>query len=168
MVERQILVRQRTKKLPQCGVAAIQLLRRDNHRIYLFGLNKNDSANVRNSFVKTKSYFYCDGRCAYGTSDRPYHRCTSHVATRNAKFSLNFHFVFADNKKSPIFAVQREVGPLLSGCSVARYRASMGCWRSSVQIRPSRLYVFMVFGPAFSRMRGFFFIGNKKWPSYSF
>lgn len=26
-----------------------------------------------------------------------------------------------------------------SGCSVARYRASMGCWRSSVQIRPSRL-----------------------------
>src|SRR5690606_37932845 len=25
-----------------------------------------------------------------------------------------------------------------SGCSVARYRASMGCWRSSVQIRPSR------------------------------
>ena len=28
---------------------------------------------------------------------------------------------------------------LYSGCSVARYRASMGCWRSSVQIRPSRL-----------------------------
>ena len=26
----------------------------------------------------------------------------------------------------------------ISGCSVARYRASMGCWRSSVQIRPSR------------------------------
>src|SRR4051812_25380570 len=30
---------------------------------------------------------------------------------------------------------------IISGCSVARYRASMGCWRSSVQIRPPRLTI---------------------------
>src|SRR5690606_32431030 len=33
------------------------------------------------------------------------------------------------------------VNPMFSGCSVARYRASMGCWRSSVQIRPSRRFL---------------------------
>ena len=46
-------------------------------------------------------------------------------------------FLYLHPDKGAALAVLAQ-GIYVSGCSVARYRASMGCWRSWVRIPPSR------------------------------